>query len=438
MVAEVFKKYRDFILPVLILGSSCFLLRNYFFPSFQIVLGLLIAPFVFRIREKQVFSNRYFYISALCTVCYYFLSMKLFLFLGLGAFLFYSVESRFGKIGFLPFLFLVCVSPALHYVVTVFTFTLRLALSSHAAGLMNAAGYAVQCSGNYFILPDGFTFNVDKACLGLNMFNTGLALTTLLIGLMEKRSEKTLGILQLGLLYTSCCGLLILTNFLRIVTIVFFRSMPGTLSHELIGMFSMILYVAAPLYFLTRQVVKRYGKEMILQPVAPFLMVRKNGVFPVIAFAMLFYSFTSVERASKTLIRDAKLEQLSLPGFSKAKKEDGVMEYRKDSLLVYIKPAVKAFESDHPPVLCWQGSGFEVEQVSEVNIGPHTLLMAAIKKGSITRYTAWWYDNGTIKTTHQWTWRLAKGEPFRIVNLTTGSREELLHNCREFLAKKLF
>ena len=114
------------------------------------------------------------------------------------------------------------------------------------------------------------------------------------------------------------------------------------------------------------------------------------------------------------------------------------MEYRKDSLLVYIKPAVRAFESDHPPVLCWKGAGFEVEQVSEVMVGNSKLLMAVIKKGRITRYTAWWYDNGTVKTADQWTWRLSKGEPFRIVNLTTGDRAELLQSCREFLAKKLF
>lgn len=438
MAATLLSRYKGLALPLLIVSCAAFLLRGYFFPSFQIMLGILVAPFVFRIRDKGSRSGRYFYISVLCTACYYFLSMKLFLFLGLGSFLFYSIESRFGTIGALPFLFLLCISPALHYTVNVFTFTLRLSLSSHAAGLLNAVGYAVECSGNYFTLPDGFTFNVDTACLGLNMFNTGLALATLLTGLMEKRSGRQLTVFQLGLIYVSCCGLLILANFLRILTIVFFRSLPGTLSHELIGMFAMIAYVAAPLYFLTRLVIRRYGKEPALQSQQAPFMTKRHLVFPLLAFALLFYSFTSVERTSKTLMRDVKLEQLHLPGFTKAKKEDGVMEYRKDSLLVYIKPAVRAFESDHPPVLCWQGAGFTVEQVAPLKLNGVTLLMAVIKKGQITRYTAWWYDNGAVKTTDQWAWRLSAGEPFRIVNLTTGSKEELLLHCRTFLAKRLF
>lgn len=418
--------------------SGAFLLRDYFFPQLQVILAMLVAPFVFKIRKQSAPVSRYFYLSLLFTGIYYILCMKLFLFLGIGCLLFYSIENNFGKIGFLPFIFLVSISPALHYVVTLFTFTLRLWLSHYAAGLLNAIHVNVTCCGNYFILADGFTFNVDKACLGLNMFNTGLALTCLLIGLSESKQLKSLPVLQLMITFISACLLLIVANFLRIIMIVLFRSMPGTASHELIGMFSLIAYMAAPVYFLITRLLKRYGTLPVEYAPGRFSGWQYSVALPAIAFACLFFSFTSVEHSLKTVVRDQKLETLQLEGFYKLKKEDGVMEYRRDSLLVYIKPAIKMFESDHPPALCWRGSGFDVEQVSEIEVLHYKVLMATIKKGNKTQYTAWWYDNGLIKTDSQWHWRMAKGEPFRIINITATTKKELLLNCRLFLSKKLF
>jgi exosortase N len=432
------KKYGQFVLPCLIVFCSIYFLKDYFFPQFQIILALIVAPFVFRIQEQFVYSNRYFYVSIFCVVAYYCLYMKLFLFLALGTFLFYSIESRFGKIGALPFIFLICISPALHYLVNVFTFTLRLALSHYAAELLNSIGYPVQCHGNYFTLSNDFTFNVDKACLGLNMFNTGLALTTLMVGFTEKRWMKSLSFIQLIGIFTTACCLLVATNFLRILMIVFFKSLPGTTSHELIGVFSMITYMAFPVYLLINYLVKRFGGEQVIRSTKAFPSFSKHSIISIMMFAGLFFSFKSVEQNSKTLVRDFKIEKLNLNGFIKVKKQDGVMEFRSDSLLVYIKPAVKVFESDHPPALCWKGSGFDVEQISEVNVNNTIILMATIKKGVNIQYTAWWYDNGKIKTTNQWLWRFSKGEPFRIINLTSNNKTQLMINCNEFLKKRLF
>lgn len=432
------KKYGQFALPLLIVFCSIYFLKNYFFPQFQIILAVVVAPFIFRIKEQFVYSDRYFYVSIFCVVAYYCLYMKLFLFLALGTFLFYSIESRFGKIGLLPLIFLICISPALRYIITTFTFTLRLALSYYAAELLNSIGYPVQCNGNYFTLSDGFTFNVDKACLGLNMFSTGLALTTLMIGFTEKRWMKSLSFIHLiGIFATACC-LLVTANFLRILLIVFFRSLPGTTSHELIGIFSMIIYMAFPVYVLVNYLVKHFAREQAIRSTQARPSFNKRIVIPVGVFALLFFSFKNVEQNSKTIVKDSKLEKLVLNGFTKVKKQDGVMEYRRDSLLVYIKPAVRVFESDHPPALCWKASGFDVEQISEINVNNTMILMATIKRGVNTQYTAWWYDNGKIKTTSQWLWRFSKAEPFRIVNLTSRYKAELIVSCKEFLEKNLF
>lgn len=432
------KKLSLWSLPLLVTAVAVVLLRNYFFPPFQIILCLLIAPFVLSIKEKQQRSSRYFFISLLFFTAYCLVCTKLFLFFGLGSLLLYSIESRFGKTGLLCFIFLICISPALHYAVNTFTFTLRLNMSAGAAGLLNYSGFAVENNGNYFTLPDGTNFNVDKACLGLNLFNSGLAFTTLLAGIAEKKHSRSFSFLQILLVFFTSCLLLVCANFLRIITIVVFRSMPGTLSHELIGLFSMLVYVLLPVNFLINCLIKYASLENPEKKISPSNYSLKNIAFPLIAFALLFISCSRAENYTKSTRRDPVLEQLVIDGFTRAKKEGGVMEYRKDDLLVYIKPAVKIFESDHPPVLCWQAAGFNVEQVSKIKVAGTTILVAQIRKEKITAYTGWWYDNGPVKTTDQWTWRLSGGEPFRIINVTAPNREELIRACRNFLSKNLF
>ncbi len=422
----------------LITLTAALLLKNYFLPQFQIILGVMIAPFVFRIKEKFVFSNRYFYISLFLMAIYLAIGLKIFLFLSIGCLLFFAIENIFGKIGSLPLFFLVFISPVFNYIINVFTFTFRLALSKYAAEILCFMGYPVECNGNYFILPDGFTFNVDKACLGLNMFNTGLSLTVLLIALMEKRLRKSLSLPYLTALFSFTVIFLIATNFLRIITIVLFKSMPETLSHEMIGIFSLILYTAVPMYFLILFLIKRFGRTIVINEGIVLKPSKRSLALTFTACALLFLSFTYVEKSSKTEIKDLKLENLTLDGFTKSKKEDGVMEFRKNDLLVYIKPGTKFYGADHPPSLCWKGSGFDVEETTEEIILDQKIMTAVIKKGNTIQYTAWWHDNGTIRTTDQWTWRSTRGEPFRIINLTTNTKEDLILNCKIFLQKKLF
>src|SRR5690606_31848994 len=98
---------------------------------------------VFHMEKNASFSNRYFFISVFFILLYSLVQMNILLFLSIGTFFLYSIESRFGKVGVLPFLFLIAISPALHYAVSVFTFTLRLQLSEYASFLLNSVGFKI-------------------------------------------------------------------------------------------------------------------------------------------------------------------------------------------------------------------------------------------------------------------------------------------------------
>ncbi len=432
-------KHRSYALFFATLILICWVLRSYFIPSLQVILGALATPLVFKIKEKGVFSYRYGYAAIVLIVLYYHLHTGLFLFFACGCLALCTIECQWGKIGTLPLLLLLFISPALHYAVNVTTFSLRLTLSEYAATMLNWIGMKVQNSGSYFTLPDGSIFNVDTACIGLNMFNTGLCLSILFVGFNEQKTTKQLGILPLTGIIALTAALLVLTNLLRIIALVFFKSAPGTISHDLIGIASLLIYTVAPIYITIRWLTNKYGRIFkVLQPGPIKIPFRKNLLIISAISVLLTTSFVKVTHYKRIEVKDYKPMQLQLPGFNKQIKEDGVAEFKKESILIYIKPAARPFESDHPPAMCWQGAGFHLENIEVKELSKFSILKATLRKGKATQYTAWWYDNGEDKTIEQWKWRLSKNEPYRIINITTANKNELDALCNEYLKKKLF
>jgi exosortase N len=437
LMQDIFSRYKKYFLPACVLIFSVILLRDYFIPRFQVILGIMTAPFVFRTREKGNFSDRYGIIAVIFIVAYYFLHVKVLFFLALGSLFLFSIESCIGKIGLLPFLFMIVVSPAMHYLVNISTFSIRLELSKWTAEILNFLGTQVINHGNYFVLADGTSFSVDTACIGLNMFNTGLCLALLILGSREQKTGKSATITSIALVFLFAVMLLVLSNFTRMIGIVFLRAMPETFLHDAIGIISLVLYTAVPVYYLSGFLIKRYGK-IYAESSSPFRFNRKK-VFAAIGLCLLiFFADLQVRNYISQTIKDEKLSKLEIAGFVKTVKEDGVMEFRKDSVLIYIKPANKSYESDHPPNMCWQGSGFSMEEISETKCCGYSIYRARLKKKNKTQYTAWWYDNGSNKTISQWEWRFSKGEPYRTFNVTAASEQELDKLCDEYLRKKLF
>lgn len=434
---NIFEKYKLFLLPALAAILSIYLLKDYFLPGIQIILGIMVAPFVFKV-QKNSYSNRYAILSVMFMLLFYFLQVHILLYFSLGCLILYTIESNIGRVGVLPFLFLLCVSPALHYLINVSTFSIRLELSRYSALILNSVGLAVTNKGSYFIMPNGNTFSVDTACIGLNMFNTGLALTLLLIGFSEQKTNKKNNFLFLILIFVSTLSLLILTNLLRIVALVLFESPPQTLQHDLIGIASLIVYTVLPLYFLINFLNKKYGKLILVETVSTYPNLKINYIITFILSISILITGIRVITHLKQTIKDVKLNALQLQGFSKTIAQDGVAEFIKESILIYIKPACKGYESDHPPSICWQGSGFKIEEIAEVTVSGHVILNAILKKDKTIQYTAWWYDNGSDKTISQWKWRFAIQEPYRIINITTANKVELDSLCKEYLALKLF
>lgn len=430
--------WKDYLLPIV--AGILFLAMQHEFivPSFHIVLAICIAPFVFHIQSKVTGSMRYAILCLAFLALYAWLEINVLLFMCCGSLLLFTIEYRFGKIGWLPFFFLICISSALNYVIHVSTFSIRLELSQLAGQMLNAIGHTITLQGTSFQLDDGSSFSVDDACVGLKLFNTGLSVMVLLLGFAQQRQQKSLSILALGMIFLSTLLLLIATNLLRIVVIVMFRSEAGSASHEIIGLFSLLMYTIIPLHFIIGFSIKRFGKSFEQTSADHNFGYSK---YVAICVALVFTTtatFAKVRHQHENFTQDDKLAQLNLEGFTRLEKLDGVIQFSSPNALVYIKPANKGYESDHPPSLCWQSAGFALEEIMEKEMGTHRIWFAKLKRDATVQYTAWWYDNGINKTIDQWHWRLDKGEPYRIVNITTRTPQELEKTCAEFLSKKLF
>jgi hypothetical protein len=59
---------------------------------------------------------------------------------------------------------------------------------------------------------------------------------------------------------------------------------------------------------------------------------------------------------------------------------------------------------------------------------------SSLEKANDKLYTAWWYDNGNLKTISQVTWRwdsFRSNRPWVLVNVTAESKPELFNQIRQ-------
>ncbi len=136
----------------------------------------------------------------------------------------------------------------------------------------------------------------------------------------------------------------------------------------------------------------------------------------------------------------APLAAISIPNYEKTITEKGMLKFESEDALLYIKPAVKAFQGSHDPRICWQGSGYEFTKIKKITVDEIQLYTALLTKGRDTLHTAWWFDNGELKTINEWEWRwttLSGKSGFKLVNVTTDKEEDLPKIIKEILATNL-
>ncbi|MEZ4826951.1 MAG: exosortase N [Bacteroidia bacterium] len=406
-------------------------------PEVNVILCLMMAPLALAIKRPGEYSVRYGWLSAIFLLGFHFLQMQVLFLMGMGAAVFMILEARHGKMGVLPLILLILISPMLQLITGIFTFPIRLEMSRVSALILQKAGMAVSVSGNIFE-TGGMRFAVDKACMGLNTIIAGLIITTLLIAHSEKRFARTYTLQKMILFYGTTILLLLAGNFIRILMIVIFKSPAETVSHEMIGLGSLVLYVAVPMFFLIRyfkpdrqpgQVVVWAKRHPVLYPV--LLPVIVAGVF-MLNLNREAYRYEAGQTAP---------DDTEIAGMEKEILENGLTKFTGENMLIYIKPPCRFWRADHSPAVCWQASGYEMEHIRVESVQGKEQYFAELKKGEEILYTTWWYENDKHQTISQFDWRLRtlKGElPFRLVNITAADRETLTDYCKSRKETEVF
>ncbi|MFH2094723.1 MAG: exosortase N [Bacteroidota bacterium] len=418
---------------ILLVAVAWKMMRIYLIWDFNLYLGLVFLPFIVYVRQPGVFSYR-FGILSLIMLGLYIPAPVLTIFYAAFCFaLLFIAENTWGKLNNAVIILIILLGSITRYFINVFSFSLRLKLSSVAGSLLEAAGFDNTVNGNV-IIHEGHSFSVDPECIGLKMVVTAFLFMLLFLAFFERRNRMSTSLTGLSILLLFNVILIVLNNLLRIMALIVFRSEPGSFSHEENGVFGMIIYNILPLYLVTPIIINIFGRKTSARPLPSD---KKRKLYPLmllVIIASLFIFNLNYKAGIRNSFSSAGT--ISLAGYDKEITDDNVIKLFNEKTLIYIKPPSPFYGSDHNPYICWQGSGYEFKNINITVIAGSEIYISELVSDKGTLYTSWWYDNGDLRTTNQWDWRWRslKGEqPFSLVNVTCSSREKLEEELSELI-----
>lgn len=421
-----------FALTYLTVGIAC--LQGFVNPSYNFYLGLMVLPFVIKIADRQN-SFRYFIPAVIFCFLAIIISSKTLLFLSILFMLILLIESTIGKLNHLFLFLILLISPISTYISTTIGFPIRLGLSNLSAKILSLNGEAYTSTGNIISYSDR-TFSIDQACAGLNMLITSLIICVFLIAHMQKKLNKNTSSVKALLLLFITFVLNIIANLFRIIILVKWEIMPDNSFHYLIGLLCLIVYVIIPMIFIVKYMV-RLGLSREIKPT--IIQTKSFRYIYAQVFLLIMLFFGGYKSTQKTNIT-AKVKGLKIEGFSREIVQNSILKFQNQSFLIYIKPT-PFYSPEHNPMVCWQGSGYEFTHIKVETIKDKTIYTGLLSKGKDKIYTAWWFDDGKLKTINQFEWRwkaLTRNQKFNLINVNATSTESLNHIIIEMLNTSKF
>jgi exosortase N len=395
-------------------------LRTFLIMDTTFIMGCFILPFTFSFHQKEP-SKRWFILGIFFLITAFFIpSYTLFYLASVGCFL-GIFESIYGKQSLLPFLTFITISPIFRYFSDIFTFDIRLFLTEIAAKMLRFFDSSVLATGNV-IQAKGQDWQIDEACMGLNMLGLALILTYFFVAIFSKEQKKR-PILR-GLFLTLFLAFLLntLANLIRIFAVVYFKIPPATLGHDAIGLLSLAFYNLVPMYFFVRKSVSWIWFYEPFSKKENLSINNKNNVKNVVfqCVMMLFVFYKGIDLTYHKPQNNKSEAAISLEGFKSEKRGDGVTKFSNDSVLIYVKNLNYFFTTEHSPMICWKGSGFAFQKIEKMTVDNFEFYTGILQKGESKIYTAWWFESEKTRTIEQTVWRknmLLNNEHYKLVNV---------------------
>lgn len=399
-------------------------LAGYVIADANLWMSLVLLPYIIRIEPGRRSGLRFLWLALSFLILSVSTGVATFFFFSIGFALLFLIDHTVGKINWLPVFVLGLICPAFKYFSNIFGFAVRLRLSEMVGKMLQTMGMDIEVAGNV-MLTDQCEFTVDPACEGLKMIVMSILAGLLIMAWFERSVKRNFSFVTVSLIVISVLALNIISNLFRIMLLVMFRILPENPAHDLIGILCLLIYVIIPAYF----IVKKSGSREIA--VTKPRKIRKLTTRKMIIHLLLLAAIITGKLATpekQPMVITSALPDIELAGFTKSIIDKEVVKYEKSGVLIYIKPIRFFYGTDHNPMICWKGSGYEFKRIKEVKISGHPVYKAVLEKGTERLYSAWWYDNGNYQTINQtdWRWKAFKGEKFNLVNLTCSSEKELL------------
>ena len=434
------KKYNNLTWLGLLLSfvAVFYYFQNNNLPSdFQFILGLVLTPFIFLKTEAKA-TDKYFFVALFFFVLLLLRRSSSLYFFGFGFSLLYVLEKYWGRLNLLPVFFLLIISPFFKHFTQIWSFPIRLELSTLAAKALSSLGYEAIAEGN-IIYFNGNHFSVDPACMGLKMIITALLLGLVILAFYERKNNKQFSFIVIASSLSFVFVLTVLANFTRLLALVLFQIAPENPMHDVIGLASLVLYVLLPSFFLFG----KWGNIVVKKPQQTIDVRSFNSKFSYFSMTSLFLLliFTGRQFLKTEFKIDHSFEKIQITGFEKSITTSGVLKLENEKVLIYIKPPASAFQGSHDPRYCWSGSGYKFKKIKKETIAGIEVYTAELTHGTDVLQTAWWFDNGKTQTIQEWQWRwdtMQGEEGFRLINLSANNKEELKTQIRSFLEFSFF
>ncbi|MGO4290511.1 exosortase N [Chitinophaga sp. RAB17] len=381
------------------------------------ILCVVAMVMVFRIDRTCVGSMRCGWVAMFFLLLSWQLPVFTLRYAALASAIFFVVEYFYGRIHLLTFITAILVTPAIDYAANVFSFPLRLWLTGMAGKMLAGVNPSITINGNVIQLGHN-EFTVDVACMGLQMMLTSLLWGVMLIAFYQRRYQKTLPGILVGLVLTGIIGLNIIANLFRIILLVQFALPPDTAAHDAVGILSLLIYVILPLIPGIKWLLQRYGKAAMERT---FAAPHRYGLVLQLLLLLGIVAGYYLKRNNAGSDMDSNSRVKTLPGYLQTIEADHVVKQTAADALLYIKPIPGFYFTDHQPMICWKGSGFEFFNVKEQTMQGVKMYTAELRKGNSTLYTAWWYENSTRRSSSQLEWRwdaLCSGDNYYLINMT--------------------
>lgn len=427
---------KEWIFGFLYLLLGCYGMTGYLeLYSVNFIIGVVAIPMMFMPAGAQKNVQRFFYLAIIFALTGIIIPVKTAVYMTLCCALLFLYERRSGSVTMLPLVTLLLMSPFCQNFAKIFSFPVRLWLTDTAGFIFKLLGLNNSISGNIISL-DKDDFSVDPACMGLNMLVTSLLCCVIMIGIFQKREQKKIKLKWILLCLLVAISLNIIANLLRIILLVYFKILPENPMHGICGLICLGVYVILPVSFFVKFMVRKKGVTIgrLLTDTV------EDRIVPVRLYLIVLLLLLLVcWRVKSRKYQPATGTLPSVAGYQVSRYDSEVLKMENNNALIYIKSLKGFIYTEHNPLICWTGSGYVFDSISEHTIADIKFFTGIINNGQEKLFTAWWYDNGTNGTTSQWVWRgqMMKGSaPYYIINITAGSKATLYSEINKLLLVK--